>query len=356
MNYRMSELLASESANTAATKTIDINLAKPISRITVQIKGTNNLSVPTAHPAKMISKIELVDGSMTIFSLSGIQCQALDYYQLGRMPTTVMEFRNDVMAIPTFELNFGRYLWDEVLAFDPSKFVNPQLKITHNKALGGSAPDAATLTVNAFVFDDKEISPTGYLMQKEQFSYTLVASAAQQIDLAVDYPYRSLMIQSLTGGKQPWENYNSIKLSEDHDASVLINGQKTSDLLKLFKDQPDIVEYVHALDLNGGVTCYCTPTYQVGIVGLGIDAFNGSLYSAQSYGGTFSATGDNNEHAAFMISGSNPHGAMQIPFGKPEIIEDWYNTSDIGSLILTITAGSGASGTVEIISEQIKTY
>ena len=356
MNYRIASILAAKAANTAGTQVIDLNLRKPISRITIQFKGTNNGSVPTAHPAKMISKLELVDGSEVLASLSGIQCQALNYYETGRIPTTVMEFRNDVMAIATYELNFGRWLWDTVLAFDPTKFNNPQLKITHDLTAGGSSPDAATLAAWAHVWDKQEAVPTGFLMSKEQFNYTLVASAIEAIDLATDRPYRSLMLQSLTGGKQPWQNFNKIKLTENNDAVVVINEELTSNLLKLFKDHPKIVEYVHALDLLGGVTVYCTPTYEVGVVGLGIDAFNGSLYSAQSYGGTFSATGDNSEHAAFLITGTNPHGSMLIPFGVQSKIEDWYDVKDIGSLILKITGGSGASGTCQIISQQLRNY
>lgn len=80
MNYRLANILAEEAATTAATKTLDINLADPISRIVVQMKGLNSSGVPTAHPAKMISKIELVDGSDVLFSLSGVEAQALNFH------------------------------------------------------------------------------------------------------------------------------------------------------------------------------------------------------------------------------------------------------------------------------------
>ena len=356
MNYRIASLLASEAATTAATKTIDVNVNKPISRITIQFKGTNNGSVPTAHPAKMVSKIELVDGSNVLFSLSGIQAQALNYYETGRLPTTIMDYRNDVMAIATFELNFGRWMWDEILAFDPKKFQNPQLKITHDKALGGSAPDAGLLSVFAHVFDGKAATPTGFLMSKEQYSYTLVASAKEAIDLAVDMPYRSLMLQSLTGGKQPWEQYNQIKLTEDNDQVVIINDEKTSDLIKLLNDYPRINELIFALDLDTAPTHYCTPSYDTGVVGLGEATFNGSLQSVQSYGGSFVPTGDVDEHVQFAVQGMCPHGSVLIPFGKPGEIADWYDVSKVGSLRAIITAGSGASGNAALVTQQLKLY
>ena len=86
MNYRIASMLASESATVPATKTIDIDLNKPISRITIQMKGTNSTSVPTAHPAKMLTKIELVDGSNVLYSLNGLQAQAINFYESGKLP------------------------------------------------------------------------------------------------------------------------------------------------------------------------------------------------------------------------------------------------------------------------------
>jgi len=98
MNYRLASLLSSEAVNTAGTKTIDVNLAKPISRISIQMKGTNNGSVPTAHPQNMLSKIELVDGSNVLFSLSGLQARSLNFYERGLLPYSIIEYRNDVMC------------------------------------------------------------------------------------------------------------------------------------------------------------------------------------------------------------------------------------------------------------------
>ncbi|MDD2777563.1 MAG: hypothetical protein PHI16_01530 [Methanocellales archaeon] len=356
MNYRLASLLASESATTAATKSIDLNLAKPISRITVQFKGTNNGNVPTAHPAKMISKLEIVDGSNVLYSASGIECQAVNYYENGSLPVGALNYENDVMAIATFQLNFGRFLWDEVLAFDPSKFVNPQLRISHNLALGGSAPDAATMNVIAYVFDDKDTKPVGFLMTKEQYSYTLAASAKERVELATDLPYRAIMLQSLTAGKQPWEQYNQVKLDEDNGNRVVINDEKTSDLLKFFQVHPPIVERIIAKDLDAPGVVYCTPTYDTIVNALGLNAADTALFTTQSYGGSITITGTDALQAQLLVSGIAPHGALWIPTGKQNVIEDFYDVKNIGNLDLVITAGSGASGTCQIVTQQVKNY
>lgn len=356
MNFRLASLLAAESISSTATKTLDINLANPISRIMIQVKGMNSTNVPTAHPAKMVSKIELVDGSDVLLSLSGIEAQALSYYSQRQMPHTVLNYINDVNAIATYELYFGRFLWDELLAFDPKKFTNPQLKITHNIVAGGSAPDAGELSVFADVFDEKEIAPTGFLMAKEQYSYTLTQSKNEHVDLATDRPYRGLMLMALSAGLMPSSGFDYVKLSEDNDRRVLINNQRGWDLLKLNKMHPRMSELVMVTDIDAETTIYCSPTYETVVVGNGMDADETTLFADQSYGGSFDATAGAAGNVQFLVSGQNPHGSIMLPFGIADKIEDWYDVEKIGNLRLTITAGSDASGTLEIVSEQLRKY
>lgn len=355
MNYRIASILAPEAANTAGTKTLDINLADPVSRITIQFKGMNSDNTPIAHPAKMVSKIEMVDGSDVLFSLSGVECQALNYYDKGRMPHTVLNYMNDVYAIATYELDFGRFLWDGAYAFDPKKFTNPQLKITHNKALGGSSPDAGELSVFAHIFDEKEVAPVGFMMNKEQYGYTLVASATEHIDLATDYPYRKLLLQSMSMTLQPWQQYNQVKLDQDNGRRVIINDEKMSNLLKLFRMWPEFQETIMAVSTTDAEDYPCAATYeriatlaQVGeaLDSWIVDTYGGSINVDATAGGTFLA----------VISGLVPHSAFCLPFGLQEDPADWFDVSGIGSLRLSIKAGSSASGTCEIISQQLRSY
>lgn len=356
MNFRLASLLATEAITSTATKTLDINLANPISRIVIQVKGMNSSNVPTAHPAKMVTKIELVDGSDVLFSLSGMEAQALSYYTQNRMPHTVLNYVNNVNAIATYEIYFGRYLWDEVLAFDPKKFTNPQLKITHNIVAGGSAPDAGELSVFADAFDEKEIAPTGFLMAKEQYSYTLTQSKNEHIDLATDRPYRSIMLMALSAGLMPSSGFDYIKLSEDNDRRVLINNERGYDLLKLNKMHPRMSELVMVRDIDAETTIYCSPTYETVVVGNGMDASEVTLFSDQSYGGSFDSTAGAAGNVQFLVNGQNPHGSMMLPFGISNNIEDWYDVEKVGNLKLTVTAGSDASGTLEVVSEQLRKY
>jgi len=358
MNYRTEALIDAESASTAGTKTIDVDLAQVVSRIVVEFKGTNNGSTPTAHGAKMISKIELVDGSDVLYSLSGIEAQALNYYEKGTLPFQVNEYRNDVMNIQTFELNFGRYLYDTQLALNPNNFRNLQLKVTHNKANGGSAPDAGSLSVFADIFDDKGVAPIGFLQSREHYTYSLTSSATETIDLPTDYPLRKLIVQSLAGGKQPWEQYNKIKLVEDDGKKTPINELKTSDLIKLLQKYPRINETFLGTGTGSAVDHFVTSTYDwYGNIS-GLDAALTNNYLAQDYGGTQAVVGDSNE--AFVVQGTGlcPHGATALEFGLQSDINDWYNLAMVNSLKLKLTAGSsvGSSSTCQVVVQQLRRY
>lgn len=357
MNYRIASMLAEENATTPATKTIDVDLAKPISRITIKMRALNGNSDPVAHPVKMLSKVELVDGSNVLFALSGLEARALNYYERGFLPADLVTYANDTYCSALVEINFGRYLWDEQLAFDAKKFTNPQLRISHNLALGGSTPDAATLEVIAHAFDEKVPTPTGFLMSKEQLSYSFGAATKEKIDLATDLPYRFLILQSLAAGLAPWQLYHQIKLSEDNDARVVINDELTTALIGLLKDNPRIREYILTYDLGSAQLAYCTPTYLTALAAMALDSADATIFATQSYGGLLTLTGEASQLTQFLVEGLLPHGAMAIPFGKKDTIEDWYDVSKVGALNMTVTSGTGASGqTCQIVSQQYRKY
>ncbi len=358
MKYRYEALLNGESASTAATKNLDIDLSQPVSKFLIQIKGTNNGSTPTAHGAKMIQNVELSDGSEIIHSLTGLEMQALNFYENGRMPFQVNEYTDDVQNIQTFEINFGRWLWDPELALDPNRFRNLNMKIKHNKALGGSVPDAANLWVYAFIFDEKKINPRGYLQSREHQTYSLTSSATERIDLPVDLTIRKLIVQSLSGGKQPWEQYNQIKLIEDDGKKTSINDLKVSDLLKLFKQDRHIFETIIGTGTGSAVDHFVASTYDMESAVGPRDSALAATITPQDFGGTLSVNTDTTEHFQVLVRGKAPHGALEIPFGNQKDMNDWLDLVNVKSLKVDIKAGSsvGSSSTAEIVLQQLRLY
>ncbi len=358
MNYRSSEILAAEAITTAATKTIDINLKDVISRLSIELKLTGVLSVPTAHPAKAISKIEIVDGSNVIFSMKGIGALALDYYDTGVVPAVAPAYLAGVSSEAMFNLNFGRKLFDEELALDPKRFNNLQLKISHDVTKGGCAPVAGEIRVFADVFDQKVPTLRGFLCSKEHYAYTLASAGIEYVDLPTDFLIRKLLLQTYSDTTYPYQQINQVKLSEDHDKRVILEGYQ-SDFIKRFAMQYPIWKEL----LRGAATAvaanfYVTPSYWTYFAGLADDDAAAYL-SANIAGGsllTVKASGNCNFEA--LVQGYCPLGAVVYPFGKQDDLNDWWDVTQLGSARLKLSAG--ASGVVansaEVITQQLRTY
>lgn len=358
MMGRQAVLLDAESIATAATKTLDVDLDTPITALHLQAKLTNNGTTPTAHPAKAIKKISLVDGSDVLWELTGIECQALFFYHTGISPFNILNNVDNSMCVPMMDILFGRHLWDPELALDPAKFTNLQLKVQHDLSLGGSAPDAATLEIVADVFHGKTISPIGWLMAKELKSYSLSNSANEYIDLPNDHPLKMLIVQSLGALKQPWEQYNELELEEDTGKFTAFDN-KTSDLTKYIAGpMGPMHEKLRSRVGTSSVAHYVTPTYEVGLTGVNIGEAAAYLEGDEFYGGKGNLQASAAADFDILVWGYCPHGALGIPIGNPLDINDYWNLATAGKIRLRIKAGSSvASGsTCEVILQQLRKY
>lgn len=358
MNHRWSELLAAETITSAGTKTIDIDLADPITRLSILVKLTNNGSTPTAHPAAAITKIEVVDGSDVLASLSGMEAQALAFYHTKKAPYANLIYLNDVMALMEYDLYFGRWLYDPEIAFDTKKFKNPQLKITHNLALGGSVPDSMDLRVRADVFDEHQITPTGFLQSKEIYSYSLASSGNEYIDIPTDNIIRKLMVMSRANFKAPYEQFNQLKLTEEQDKKVIFEGY-TSDFQKvLLSDFPLFMDLLYGAASAAGVAHFITPTFDA------YPSLNAEGTSAQVYAEAFVNGGQKTIHADVdtnfhgLYSGRCPHGAIAFQMGDDKLPEDWWQADKLTSARLKITAGSSveSGSTAQVVLQQFRQY
>ena len=358
MFYRNAKILSNESLSASGTKVIDITLKDVISRISLDVYGVNASTTPTAHPAAIVSKIEMVDGSDVLFSLSGAEVLALDYYQNKRTPFIINNFQDNEYCRCVYHLNFGRYLYDQLLGLDPKRFKNLQLKVTYDRDAGGAAPDDGGIAITADVFDEKAVEPVGFLTSKENVSYTMAASANEYIDLPVDYTFRSIMFLCTDSDGGTPLNYSEIKLSEDNDKRIPINEYR-SRLSKIFGgDLPAISEHFVCAGSESAVTVYCMTSYEGQISVVQRDGAVGTFLATQPGSGYVNVTGGAGGTIHGIITGYSPFGSLRLPFGQEQIIEDWYDVSNIGSLRLTVKASSGADSTnaCQVVTEQLRTY
>lgn len=363
MNYRLAKIWPRKQYSADETEIININLADPISRIVVTYEPDNNPSGAnaTGHPARCISKIELVDGSDSLFSLSGQEAQGVDFYDGQKVPANIMCYLNGMYSEMIFNMNFGRHLWDPELAFDPKKFTSPQLKITMDIDAGGDEANDGYLTVFAHAFDEKAISPVGMLMTKRQKQYTLVNSGHEYTDLPLDFPHRQIFVRAQRYGTGPEYQIDEIQLSEDQDKRKPIECTMFQLLRNIASMWGPYGEWILVPGMTSAQYFYCTPCYWPTFIDTqwraAVATAEASCYGGD--GGRFQhdaeASGPNHQIHA---KGWAPHAVVPLLPKLGDDIENWYDVSGLGNLKLDIKGGSsvGTSQTCEIITQQLRRY
>ena len=175
----------------------------------------------------------------------------------------MIQYLNDNYFDLSLRINFGRWLWDNELALDPTKFKNLQLKVVSDMDAGGVAPDASKLAVWANVFDEKAITPMGYLQAKLIKEYTMGDASHEYTELPIDQKIRKILMRALVAGTEPYGVLANVKLDEDNDRRVILDTD--SDALQwLFPEENILVHEGFAAQNDGSQRSYYnTPTAKV---------------------------------------------------------------------------------------------
>jgi len=344
MNTRTYTLLGSTTYDADKTEIIDLDVQDPISQIAVVYRPVNVVTgTQLAHPAASITKIEIVDGSEVLWSLSGREAQALDYYHRQIEPFNYMDITDGGSPMVTIMLNFGRFLFDSELAFNPLNYKNPQLKISIDLNAQSADIVAGSMQVFAELFDEKVITPVGYLMGKEVESYTLGDNAHHYVDMPTDKVWRKLLVRAQRNGTDWASQIAHIKLSQDADKKVIFD----HDSFPFAAHQASQVRpYREHIFGSGNIAArygYCTPGFHVrfastawrATIGGGDQAFFGGSGGRFQY---IQAVAGPNWQA--IVEGWLPHSVVEYPFGLQQDIGDWFDPVNVGSMKLDITGGA----------------
>lgn len=364
MKYRIADILAFEVISAAGTKTIDIVLEDIVSRIHLSFYTQNKvvgLEAAAGHPAAAVTKIELVDGSDVLYSLNGFEIQALNYYDHLVTPDTSVFVSAGQWQHASFLLDFGRWLYDPDLAFDPKKFTNPQLKITYNPALVATTFASAGLEIRAECFDEKVVSPIGFLMTKEIESYTGPDAAGYKyIDIPTDFPFRKLLVRAALDNLSFEGGITEFKISEDNDKRIPYD----MSTYRYIRYQNGLLPKMHEkLQTHAGLTSivnYVMPTYWPSIYGITHTtprywARDGAYFEANQLG----LFGDALEAQTFygVVSGHIPHQTLCLMFGNQKELDDWYEVQLKGSVRLRLLNHADGDGSaVTTYGQQLRRY
>lgn len=360
MKYRTSLLFPAEDLGASGTKVIDIDVSKPISRLEFTYKVTRGSNLMAAGAPACISRIELVDGARRLHTTTGYENQALAYYSYPGVNMEHGQHVSTLSEVSTYFLSFGRHLWDDQLAFDPSRFSNPQLRITYNEVASDASGGAGTLEVWAHIFDEKEISPLGFLAAIEHYDYTCGAdNSYETIELPEDRVIRQILVRAFYQGYEPWYNIDEARFDEGTLDKI---AWEYTDLEMYYRRMksvwPLITQQVVTAPGASGNTFYVPTTdYNMAASFIGMGGSEEAYYTnASARGGYMALTTSTGVNLAMIIAGYLPWHCYQFPMGMMDVIDDWYNPAGKKPR-LRLRASTGATNaTGQVVLEELYRY
>jgi hypothetical protein len=348
--------------------TIPLNVNEPLSQLEFHCAATNggtNNQANFLHD--LVTSVELINGADVLWSLPMVKGQAMNFFEMGKLPLMNMsEWAGDGNREAMY-MNFGRHRMDREFAFLPERFKNPQLKVawdlTSTRACGATGYVSGTgrLTILAHVLPEAS-GARGWLMPKEVYSFTSAASGDERIDLPLDYPYRFLTVRSLESGMDFRENISNLKLSIDQDKLIPFDIE-TFRLQELNRDWFGMAMEGIKFDRAHGDTCVIhineLDTMQLMSDEAAAVPYTGWAWSS-NFGLNFLQIADGSAQSTdseirYFGWGYTPLNTVAWPFGDPQDPMTWFDPSAYRSVRLILTQ-IDAGAAVSVCLQQYRRY
>lgn len=358
MENRINKFYSRTSHAADKTVVIDLTMRDVVSQIIIALEGLNATAAMIAPLARAITQVDIVDGSDVLFSLDGEEAEAVDWYNNGGVFRANYNYQLNGGTCKRFiGINFGRYLWDRVYALDPTRFKNPQLRITLDSGVGANTCATLYLTCHALMFETPPAELRGFLMTKEFKQWTMASATHEYTELPLDHTYRNLFLRTYLAGTEANQCVANVKLSEDQDKRVPFDDDPFilySTVLSKLKKVKEAYFYATS---NVNRYMYIAATTGVTAVsalwGEASNEYNNAFYDGD--GGRLkticSSVGINSQ---ILVEGYVPHAVFMIPFGDQGNPDDWYDVRGLGSLKADITGGAAAQG--YLFAQQVRDY
>lgn len=355
MKTREHVLINAQTLKDSETVTKDLPPGMKIQELRCRYSHTNGATSNTLGKLNAkVTKLEVVDGSDVLHSLSMQEEQALNFYRHGRLPFQQLNSKAAGVVIEEAIINFGRFRGDREFYLDTSRFKNAQLRLTHAftvSATAGIATGTGALTVIARLIEDGAPATRGFIMSKEVKSWTTVASGDEDTKLPLDLPYQSLMVGDLETLIEPDVDLTNLKLIIDSGRFI------PYDLSTAIILAENIQRYGYARQelnfLNDTAVTWLSDIYGRGgaFMGpMGGTAKGGASTKIAEQVVAFMTTGDT---ASLFINvfGGAPHSFFYLPFGDGVETADYLDVRGVNDIVLRATQG-GAGGAGAVVVNQ----
>lgn len=351
----------------ARTWTFNINLVDPVTEFKVWFYAKNNDTGPNEAGCipYLIEEIAIVDGSEVIAAMNGPECFSLYCFDHAKVPLVWEQEQGGMSQYWCLPITFGRHLWDPEWIFDPTKFRNPQIRVTFDlaavAAVGANAFATGTAQISVWAKVMEEgASPRGYLMSKELKEFSSLASGQEITYLPTDFNIRKLMVRAYKKAGDMTDAITRLKLSQDEDKWIPWD-LDSADFIFLMRDwfpeyefhlkkQADDNEqrehyggqYAHGMAVGGEDDDI-----------VGISGFANNIYTLHAI--TDAGSGDTDVRHWIDTKTRTPFDCYCYPFGDQNDPADWLDVSGMGNLRLILTQGS-VGYLEEIVVQQAHPY
>jgi hypothetical protein len=350
-----------------STKTIDLDLVDPVSALGFEFEATNGSTNNQNNPLPFaITKLEIVDGSDVLCSMSFRQAQALQFYKTGkRVLLREDEGPSSAQTIGCMIL-FGRYLWDREYALDLSKFKNPQLKITWDltnirACSATTAWVSGSLKISAWAkVMEGQAAPGNFLMDKEIEAWTGATSGDKRHELPVDHVYRMLMVLQHNSFAGSEISVSKLKLTCDTDKYIPFERYTKQFQEEMAQRFGNIIVWkrhhaCHAdtiwFPIFGEPQLKMTGTVLGHTINYGW-SWTGNACINFADGSGNPVTSDTRFDS--LIEGFSLHCSLPIPFGVMDEPDTWFDPAGYKKLELICTEASATNNT--LVAEQVRPH
>ncbi len=360
MKYRSGLILPAKDMGVSGTETFDIKFKVPISRIEMTFKTTKVLSHMTAPGPANILKLELVDGSTPLHSLTGYTNQALAYYSRGNVAMEHGQHIATMSEVDMYAIDFGRFLHDPLLAFDPKKFINPQLKVTWNEALADTSVEANSLEIWAELFDEKVPAPMGSLSAREIWSTAFgVENAYSEVDIPEDEIIRQILVRGYRDGYEPWVQVKEAKLDENVEERIPFDFTDLEMYYRRMKSRYPMWHTPFTAGIYTSARVFYIPwtDFWASISQMGVAATQEVYESTVAIeGGKASLIGSGDHQSIGEARGYLPWHCFQFPMGDLQDPNDWFDPAGKKPRLRLRAGASGTNGTGTVVVETVHKY
>jgi len=348
-----------------STKTIDLNLVDPVSALGFEFAATNGTTNNKNNPLPFaITKLEIVDGSDVLCSMSFRQAQALEFYKTGKQPLLREDEGPSAGQTIGCMILFGRWLWDRDFALDLTKFNNPQLKITWDltniRAVSATTAFATgTLEISAWAkVMEGQPAPGKFFMDKEIEAWTGATSGDKRHELPIDLPYRMLMLLCHNYFANVDISMTKLKLTCDTDKFIPLERytkQLDAEMAQLFGAVAVWKRFHSYSGQQVWFPVFSEPQLKMSATTLGYCVnypwcWSGLAELGEVNGAGSTVVADNRIDG--VIEGHSLHCSLPIPMGQMAEPDTWFDPTAYRKVELITTERSATNNT--LVAEQVR--